>query len=705
MRHPIPIAALLLALSLFACVKETANSTSTTTISATILFPPNVSCTDAHWITVRGVGSGNFESLEVAGVGASSSDGFLTWTANVPIDNDLNTFTVVGFRAGHAPDFNLDSISITKDPLAGARIHEICLSTQWGYMYAFAENPDLGTPPAERYAVLSIDPANGRTQVVSGWGVGSGPVLSPNIRAIAASADQAAVFLMDTASDSVIKVDKVTGHRSTFSSPSIGDGPVLQRAKAVCISDQNESVYILDDLLDSVIAVSLVSADRTLISSEERGSGPSLEGARDISFDVNRGKLIVSSTVQDGILQVDLHTGSRTLVAGVGLGEGPPLPNITHLNYNPNEDELFGYEKSNSSLLSIDIETGSRFELDRFEWCEPTDVVFDSGTSLVWMHTEDGIVFSYDKATGETALLGSHAYPGPGILIPTDGPMAYDSARSQTVFFGRGPAGSGLRALSSYSGAELVLDAYYPPSEPTPAAIAFDSRRDRLLILREGNSGLYGLSLSSGDLTYISGPGDLGNGPAGTGASFFEPSAIASGPANRFASVLDSGQPNGLFLIDQLNGDRELVSSSTTGLGPLWINPTAIATSPDEERAWVCEENARIFAVDAETGARSLLGEYQGVAGVQSLTHLLCDSERDVLYALDAGTGTILRVDTASGLASVIYGPQVQAVGLHIKPSNWTLKSETGNLILMTENPAALVEFDPITLQGVLIAR
>jgi hypothetical protein len=705
MRHPIPIAALLLALSMFACVKETVNSTSTENVSATVLFPPNVSCTDADSITVRGVSSGNFESLEIDGVGATTSDGFRTWAANVPITNDLNTFTLVGFRDGHTPDFNLDSISITKDLLVGARIHDLCLSSEWGYMYAFAENPDLGTPPAERYALLSIDPTNGRTQLVTGWSVGSGLVLSPNIRAMAASAAQAAVFIVDAGMDAVIKVDKVNGHRSTFSSASIGEGPTIEHAKAMCISDQHESIYILDEALDAVIAVSLVTADRTLVSGDDRGSGPSLQGARDITFDMNRGMLLISSSQEDGILQVDINSGTRTLIAGLGIGEGPPLPNLTYLRYNRNLDEILGYEQSSATLLSIDVETGSRFALDSFEWCDVSEFVFDTGTSLAWMHTKDGVIFSYDKVTGETALLGSHAYPGPGISIPTAGPMTYDSTRAQTVFFGRGPTGSGLRALSSYSGAEFVLDAYYPPSEPTPAAITFDARRDHVLILREGNSGLYGLGLSTGDMSYISGPGDLGNGPAGSGPSLFQPSSIASGPGTRFASVLDPGSPNGVYLIDQLNGDRELISSTTSGFGPLWSTPTDITTAPEEDSLWVCDENARIYAVDTETGARSLLGEYKDVAGVNTLTHLLCVSELSLLYALDTDTGTILKVNTASGLASAIYGPQIEARGLHMKPTNWALKPETGTLILMTDDPAALVEFDPLTSQGVTVAR
>ena len=131
MRNLIPLAALLLALSPFACVKETVSTTdSSSSIHATVLFPPNVSCTDAHWIQVRGSGSGNFDSLEVDGVNATSSDGFLTWVANVPLDKELNTLTVVGFRDGQSPDFNLDSISVTKDPLVGANIKHLSMTDQ-----------------------------------------------------------------------------------------------------------------------------------------------------------------------------------------------------------------------------------------------------------------------------------------------------------------------------------------------------------------------------------------------------------------------------------------------------------------------------------------------------------------------------------------------------------------------------------------------
>ena len=109
--------------------------------------------------------------------------------------------------------------------------------------------------------------------------------------------------------------------------------------------------------------------------------------------------------------------------------------------------------------------------------------------------------------------------------------------------------------------------------------------------------------------------------------------------------------------------------------------------------------------MSTETGARTIIGEYSGVAGIQSITHILADSNNSSLYVLDSASGTILKVSATSGLASVVHGESAQVEGLHWAPVDWTLKAESGTLILRTEEPATLIEFDPITGQGVVIAR
>ena len=93
------------------------------------------------------------------------------------------------------------------------------------------------------------------------------------------------------------------------------------------------------------------------------------------------------------------------------------------------------------------------------------------------------------------------------------------------------------------------------------------------------------------------------------------------------------------------------------------------------------------------------------MAGVETLSRLLYDEARDSLYALDGTTGTILKVNPQTGLASIIYGEGASMSGVHVTPGNWAVDTIRDTIILSTGSPASLLVFDPDTRQTVLIAR
>jgi len=709
MKRLIPILGLLLAIAPFACVVESDSGGSGggggSSISATVLFPPNVSATDEHSLTVRGVATGDIDGLEVGGFDAESSDGFKTWTAEVPIDAPQQTFTVVAFRSGYSPSFNLDSFTITKDPLVGAKLEYIDMDPGWTTIYAYAKNPDLNVEPSDMWATLAIEPLSGRTLVVSGWGVGSGPSLTGNIRVITAASGTADVYLIDNATKAVIHVDVINGARTTISSPSVGTGPSLENPKSALFVEAHESLYVFDDSLDSIIAIDVATGDSQVVSSDALGAGPTLNGARDIAHDVNRDVLYVSSPSSDGIISVSIQTGMRTLVAGTSVGTGPAISSVRDIEFDESLDRIIAYTPNGARLLTVDPTTGTRTELQSFTWTTANDVTYNPITQKAWIHTEEEVVMSYDLPTGNTQILHSFAFPGHGVLIPTNGPLAYDSHRDSILFFGREEDTSTLRGLSFESGSEFSLEAYYPTSEPIPAAMTFDERRDHLLMLQPGQLGIYGLDLDDGAMTYISGPGNPGDPPVGIGSSFDEPTGITVGPGLRYGAVADGGSANGVIYVDLLTGDRSLSSSNMSGFGPIWSEPCSITASDGNVGSWVCDPEARIYSVDRETGGRTLIGDYSGVAGVTSLSSVLFDEKRDTLYALDGETGTILRVNPQTGLASIIFGPDTSNAGIHIAPSNWAIDTKRDTIIFSIESPACLLIYDPDTRQSVLVAR
>ncbi|MCH2107650.1 MAG: hypothetical protein MK291_13540, partial [Planctomycetes bacterium] len=473
---------------------------------------------------------------------------------------------------------------------------------------------------------------------------------------ITAASGTADVYLLDGSARSVIHVDVINGARTAISSPSIGSGPSLLNPKHALYEGSNDLLYIFDDGLDAILSVDVATGDRLVISSDDVGAGPSISDARDIAYDTLRHRLYISSPSSGGILAVSIETGSRTLISGPDLGTGPQVASARDLEFDDALDRIVAYVPSGARLLTVDPSTGTRTELQSFPWTTVDDMTYNPNTQKAWLHTVEEVTMSYDLATGQTEILPSSAFPGHGVLIPTTGPIAYDPTRDNVVFFGKEEGASTLRGLSFETGSEFSLEAYYPSTEPAPADMTFDERRDHLLLMQPGGLGLYGLDLDDGQMSYISGPGNPGDPPLGIGSNFDDPQVITTGPELRFAAVADSGSANGILFIDLLTGDRSLASSNMSGFGPIWSEPCSIAATEDEGQAWVCDPQARIYHVDRETGGRTLIGEYSGVAGVETLSHLLYDDERGTLYALDQTTGTILNVNPQTGLASIIYG-------------------------------------------------
>ena len=166
--------------------------------------------------------------------------------------------------------------------------------------------------------VATIDLASGAFAFVSGP-IGAGPALTgPRAIVIDPSLPDTA-FVID-ASDTIMRVDLITGDRTVYSGVSVGVGPDLQNPLAAAIDPASGAIYVaqIGGNLESILRVRQ-GGDRTLVTGLApglaRGVGPNLEYPTSMAFDPLAEQLIVLSFIRNAVVVVDVQSGARVILS------------------------------------------------------------------------------------------------------------------------------------------------------------------------------------------------------------------------------------------------------------------------------------------------------------------------------------------------------------------------------------------------------
>ena len=654
-----------------------------------LTFPPPVSSTDAESITVRGTASdpSGVAEVRVNGVLASTSDGFATWQADVPLALGMNTLTVAASDARGNSD---------------TRAAEARIESQAFLLWPQAIAVDPWSPLAfvldDRDSIKSVDLTSGIRSLVSDRRRGSGPSLK-DCQGIAIDGNRALLVstlnYAGTLITSVIAVDLVSGDRTILSDDSHGIGPSFDYLQAITVDGDRALVTsYVPNATGAVVAVDLVSGDRTVLSDPTLGSGPALRTPGGIVVDGSRA-LVLDSTL-DAVVAVDLASGDRTIVSDASTGTGPLWSSYYRQGITLDGGRVLIVDTGQEAVLAVDLLSGDRTflvhppggELNSYPLSIALDVT--AGTRALVAHARQRAVVGVDLSSGERTFVSPPTSVGTG---PTIGPsviaLEEDLALVTDSFT--------LFAVDLASGARRIVSDPSTGSGPRfghPDAVVLDGGRALVLATnfdsldKDHDEALFAVDLASGDRSIVS------DSTIGEGRMFREAGDMVLA-GNRVLVTY-----GGVMAVDLETGDRTIVSDRSTGQGQDFLDDQG-GMVLDGNRVIVgasSDTNFMLLAVDLASGDRSIVsGEFKGEGPLfRETDDLLLDGDR----VLVVSRGSIMAVDLATGDRTILAGlPTV------LEPIEPRGIARSGDRVFVTDPSFGILALDPLTGQRTIVAR
>jgi len=297
---------------------------------ATVTFPPLNSFSDADSLTVTGTATdsrSDIASVEVNGVAATTTDGFATWQAEVPLTgnaaNELtaNTLTVstidsAGFGDPAAAEVSVNvAADVSGNGVTFGDGYAIALNGIRAYVVDF---------DTDQLVEVNID--TGVSAIISDVVTGNGPDLfGPN--GIALVDGGTAALVSNFVPDELLSVALAGGNRTIVShanptndpeiSPNVGAGPTLFGPSGIGLVDGTR-VLVSNYAADEIMEVILLNGDRTILSADgTQGGGPPFLQPDGIAMDTANNRILVTDALVDAVFSVNLVTGDRDIISNI----------------------------------------------------------------------------------------------------------------------------------------------------------------------------------------------------------------------------------------------------------------------------------------------------------------------------------------------------------------------------------------------------
>lgn len=675
--------------------------------AASILFPPASSRTDASTLTVTGTASddGAITSVRVNGVDATTSDGFATWRASVPLEPGLNELVVE--TADDAVHSNFDTAA------ARATVVNEPQMVEPADLAVDAARDRILVVDGFTERVLAVDTDGRNRRVVSDDDDAVG-VTASRLKRAALDPDGDRLILIEdgSAPSFLVAMDLDTGARTIVAMPSGGFGSgITAMAYDPTRGAGSERVLLVDRFAASIFAVDIATGTRTVLADASTGTGDPLIEPWGIAIDVDNGRALVtdldaSGTRHAAVVAIDLDTGDRTFVSPFAA----PVQRLQGITLDAANDTAYAY--SGASLYAIDTSstasegqrtlladattgTGETLQL-------PAAITFDASADRLLV-SDAGLdaVVAVDPTTGDrTVIAGNDAGSGPrirgsleAVAFDERGEQAYVHSQirdlwridletgARTLFLDGDITFGGIRDIAIDHAGNRILGVAEVAFVSTthfravgidldtavvetvsgdgigtggdfgvsvqPPAIELDPDGERLLVARTLLlDDIMAVDLVTGDRALLSGPGSLG--APGTGTDFVDLTGLALDPANDRLLALGRGiGPPRLFGVDLDTGDRTVLSDHGSP-GPDWNQTVGhIALDATRDRVLVVRDLNEVVdlpgigAIDPVTGTRSTVSDGEHGNGTRFLS--------PASIAVDAARGTALVPDTGLG--------------------------------------------------------
>jgi hypothetical protein len=309
--------------------------------------------------------------VQVNGEDATTTDGFATWRAVVPLTmgeaNALTVATVDG--AGFTdPAAAVVTVNVMAD-VSGERFE------YFGDGYAVALDGNRAfVVDFDNDQLVEVNIDTGVKVIISDATKGGGPDLfGPNGIALINGGIDALVT--NFVPDELLLVAVGGGDRTIVShanpnddpkiSPNVGAGPTLFGPSGIGLVD-GARVLVSNYAADEIMDVNLVNGDRTILSADRSpdecldcGSGPAFLQPDGIVME-STNRAIVTDALVGAVFAVNLTTGDRTIVSGSSTGNGPLFVRPVGIILDNADNRALVADYDANLLLSVDMTSGNR---------------------------------------------------------------------------------------------------------------------------------------------------------------------------------------------------------------------------------------------------------------------------------------------------------------------------------------------------------
>ncbi len=612
-----------------------------------VVFPPPRSLYEGDEITVRGttVGSPTVELVEVAGVAATSTDGFRTWQVTLPLAQGDTTIDVRARGAiDGAPREEHTERAVSAHPLLDSpraieveRAHDAwVVETGSGLLVI-----DRATGARRRVPVggnlTGIDGPGQRAFLV-GCG-GRGNLCSIAVVSLLDGSQLFDLFIgwasssvaVDEARERVIHHDSSEYLRLYAADLSTGaetlvwksaDDPAYGSYGPIAFDAAHDRVLGTDGHRPGrfLAGLDLGTGVEEVLSPSGTEAGADFDNASKLCVTAAGERLYAASrpdadATARTVLAVDLATGERHELSGPSRGTGVALGETSGLALEESKSRLLAAHPTEQAIVGIDLTSGDRSIVlaDRIGEGPPLaggpfTVDRDAGRAYL---VSGRRVLEIDLATGDRRVVTDDADGAkPQVCEPSAITALGDRLWVAAYGLCGGPKGTiPLVEVDRRTGIRTLISADARGEGPglkAVSGIAFDGG-GRLFAVDPSLDALFAVDFDTGDRHLVT------DGTRGTGPAMGEVASIQYDLA-RARPIVGGGE--GLFAVDPATGDRVLLAPPAVADDGSLVRPGSISLDATGQRAWFTD-GERIAEADLTQGtSRVLPGRFRNLDGL-----------------------------------------------------------------------------------------
>ena len=536
-------------------------------------------------------------------------------------------------------------------------------------------------------AIVRIDPASGERVIVSGDGVGQGPLFAVPAH-LALRGD--VIYLLDVDAQSLFEVSAINGDRRIVSGPEIGSGPQLDRPRIFELV--GNTALVADVGLDALVSIDLDSGERTILFREFVEDGPVILSPQDMVI-LADGRILLIDDLYRALIEIDLSVGTFGVISNADRGDGPGLRGPIGLIIDNNGSVIL-LDTAFDALLRIDLSTGDRSVLNHVvdlgsEFSVPIAITA-AGDRL---YIADNGVGKIIEIENESRRLVTEVSQGQGKRLSSP----YDILKQGEKFLISDRASDELLSIDPHTGdREVRFKGVDGVPFFSPDYLHYSDVRNQLFLTFSefDEHGVMSIDLESGKREILASP------QTGTGPLIILPRSIAYLEEKNSLLIFDAFAQR-LIEIDIASKQRSIISDRQHGSGDQFEAVSSFAYDALYKTVYLLDtETSRIFSVDIETGDRTLLLR-------ASPDQLLVDIEiiEDELILLDSANSALISFSLKTGNTSILSGESNGQGMLFDHAVNFSLLPEDNLAVVVDAGLAVVFLVDMVSGDRVVLSK